>query len=797
MKIKRPLCAVCLFFSAAVAALLLLFGQEEAPVSGHEGERIVLSGRVYQYRQYEERTVLWLKDLEAAEEAALSAGAGAAPDRGSGTFLSRLSKEDRCICYCNERGEARIGARVCVEGAADGFDSARNPGEFDYARYYRTQDIGFCIRDAEVLNIRSGGPLADAWGRLCSALARVRQDAAAILADYLSGEDAGVLSAMLLGDKSMLDEEISALYREGGISHILAISGLHISLLGTLVYRLLARTALPRRAAMGVSAVLLLLYGSMTGFGLSSRRALLMFLIGLNAERVGRTYDMRTALFVSMSLLLLRRPRQLETAAFQLSFGAVLGISLLRPALLCLCGMSPGCGKRRPSKLLSSLFSCIGVSLATLPVQLSHQYEYAAYGVLLNLLVLPSVSVLLPCGVCVLLLGAAARLLCTAPGIVSWALSQAAGAGARAAAFVCHGLLSLYQAGSRLILSLPGGRILGRPGCGRLVLYAVMLTLLAYGAEPIERRIRRRREGKRKKAGRLFLAGGAAYLLLALLLLLAPAPWRRGLKITVLDVGQGDGICLSQTPGHALLIDCGSTDCPSLLEDRLVPFLKYEGIHRLDAVFLSHLDKDHTSAVEALLEKEDTAGITVGQLVLAERTPHDEAYGELVSAAGAAGVPVRTMREGDFYEQGRLRLTCLAPADGTASDDRNACSLVLMLDYGNFGALFMGDADAESELAVLDAWRRRARPGGIALLKVAHHGSAASCTEEFLRTVRPKAAVISCGVDNRYGHPAKETVGRLRDAGIVLAVTKECGAVTVMTDGNSFSVRTFLQTVVH
>lgn len=303
---------------------------------------------------------------------------------------------------------------------------------------------------------------------------------------------------------------------------------------------------------------------------------------------------------------------------------------------------------------------------------------------------------------------------------------------------------------------------------------------------------------------------GMGWLVLALLVLLVPV--RQGLRITMLDVGQGDGICIEQHPGHAVLVDCGSSDQRKLAENRLLPFLKYRGIHELDAVFLSHLDNDHVSAVYDLLETADAEHIKVRQIVVGQEIPRDAAYEKLLAAAEEARVPVHLMRVGEVYADGICRLTCLGPSDETGrTGDRNACSLILRLDYGEFQALFMGDADARAELAAvqtmteLAAGQATAEPAAvqtmaacmpqdtIELLKAAHHGSRYSTSEEFLELVSPRISIISAGEDNSYGHPHEETLARLNEHGCDCYITPESGAITIYVNRKGMRVETFLE----
>lgn len=831
---------VCLLFAAAVAVCVRLSlpgtgtSQGAADAAGAipadmqimpavmqgaavRGERVRLSGQVYQCRSYEDRIVLWLKKI-------------AVSGMENGTVLPENTLKDLCICYCEKTTVPQLGSVVCVEGTPDAFSSARNPGEFDAARYYWTQGVTFCLKNARLLSAsKSRTPFR-------AALFGVRQYAGALLADYVPEREAGVLSAMLLGDKASLDDGIRSLYGKSGIAHILAISGLHISLLGALLYRVLRRMGMPLRFSMALCCAFLVSYGVMTGMGTSTLRASVMFMIGINAERVRRTNDLKTALAVSMAVQLLKNPRLIVTAAFQLSFGAVAGIAWLAPALIKLCTYCLPWKRNRILKPVRAFLSCLAVSFTTLPVLLVHQYEYAVYGVFFNLLVLPSVSVLLPAGFLLVFFAMAAdgcamggqllsaagasagetvggMLLAAAKGVLRFT-GGLADAAAHAAAFCCRVILSLYERGSGLVSAVPGNLLRGRPQNIRIAAYAAMLVGFIGWAKLCTRKtedrqkadggqkagdgrkgnVGRKTEGAPNRNGsRARLRGflGMGWLVLALLLLLVPV--KRGLTITMLDVGQGDGVCMEQSPGHAILVDCGSSDQRGLFENRLMPFLKYRGIYELDAVFLSHLDTDHVSAVYDLLEAMGTEYIKVKQIVVGQEIPRDDAYEKLLAKAEEARVPLYFMRTGEVYAWGDCRLTCLGPSDETGrAGDRNACSLILRLDYGDFQALFMGDADAQASLAAVRVMEADMPQDTIELLKVGHHGSRYATSEEFLKLVSPRIALLSAGVDNSYGHPHEETLTRLNEQCCDSYQTPECGAVTIRVDGKGMRVKTFL-----
>lgn len=218
---------------------------------------------------------------------------------------------------------------------------------------------------------------------------------------------------------------------------------------------------------------------------------------------------------------------------------------------------------------------------------------------------------------------------------------------------------------------------------------------------------------------------------------------------------------------------------------QIAPFLKYRGVSRLDAVFVTHSDADHISGIKGLMEAYGETGIGIGCLYLPDLAEEcrDENYLELVSLAQGCGIPVRLLCEGEHLRNGKLMLTCIHPDKSYVNSDANAGSTVLYLTYEDFSALFTGDLEGEGERLVtkrLSDMRGTGRLAGrITLLKVAHHGSKNSTEASFLEMADPRIALISAGRDNAYGHPHKETLERLADRECRIYQTPVSGAVTV------------------
>ena len=315
--------------------------------------------------------------------------------------------------------------------------------------------------------------------------------------------------------------------------------------------------------------------------------------------------------------------------------------------------------------------------------------------------------------------------------------------------------------------------------------------------------------------------------------------FRPELQVTFLDVGQGDCIFLQTENGDSYLTDGGSSSVSKVGKYRMIPFLKYQGASQIKAVFVSHADSDHCNGIAELLEQAELEGIRVENLVLTDLADEcrSEGYEELVELAGQNGITVQFLHEGQQLQDGELLFQCLHPSKGYRAEDLNETSMVLLVTYREFSMLLTGDVQGAGEEHLTQELQDWKEPGvtqmqdvirisgeeesmeeesieeqsiederieeqieekrsqnkmganhaetELTVLKVAHHGSKNSTSEEFLKAANPKLAIISCGEGNRYGHPHEETLERLEKADVPWFCTKDYGAITVTVDGKS------------
>ena len=770
--VRRPLLAVCAFLVAVAWLKLMSGGYDSPPDIGlslrqlEQGTALRVVGQVCK----KEEQKIWLQSVS-VEIISNRDQIGQNQTEQEKTSIC----QEQLICEFtaeDETDELPLGAWVLVSGELLAFSEPSNPGEFDALSYYRSLGVGGQLKKAVLLGRSSGR-----WA-VRETMYRLRLRLHERLYTVFPEREASVMAALLLGEKTDTDKELKNLYKRCGILHILSISSLHITIIGMSLYKTLRRTGLPVAPCAVAGAVLLLLYGFLTGFSVSACRAIGMYLIRMLGEICGRTYDMLTAVGILAAVMVLYRPFYLENTGFLLSFSAVLGIGALYPAMA---------GKRLPvrpryygearlrlwlRKMLQAFrmnaLSSLAATLATLPVQLWFFYEAPVLAVVINLLVLPFMKPMLIAGLFSLI-----------PGL-------------GAAGILDRGILWWYETLCGLFDSLPiGSWNPGRPQPWQMVIY-----YLALGGIVLLGRRRGRGEGRgsegkgTRHARRAGVGIWQAVLTVAAVAIFLIHPAARN-QVIFLDVGQGD-CCLIQTEsGHNYLFDCGSSSRKKVGEYVLLPALKYYGITSLDGVFVSHPDVDHMNGIQELLELAEENHLTIRKLVLpaVEQSARQEQFGELLGAIDERNegrgrkrtTQIVWVSAGDAWESGSVRFLCLHPEKESGTVNENAYSECFYVDFGNFTLLLTGDVEGSGEEALLAELERRGIER-LDLLKVAHHGSRNSTAEELLQQLHPGTAVISCGSNNRYGHPHVQLLERLESAGVKWFCTKDYGAIIVEAD---------------
>lgn len=728
---QRPVACLALLVFLILTLIPAGFFYEDRPVE--EKCEAVIAGRVSRCAEREGGLQLMLQDCQVRA--------------GQTEF-----RQDKMIVYLNAPGEYPPGIYLSLSGTVYPTQESTNPGQFNARLYYAGQGVSYTVFSDQILNVQG-----DPWP-VQTFLLSLKKRLGEVYETVLSERDSGLVRAMVLGDRQELDTEVKEFYQKNGISHLLAISGLHISLVGAGTYRILKKICGSCILAGLPTFLFLCAYGWMTGASVSAVRAILMCSLSILADMAGRTYDMLTAVGAAALILMAVNPLNVKQSAFLLSFGAVLAIALLGPVWRLYRSRMGGIGQ--------SLSVSLSVMFLTLPMLFRFFFTYPLYSTLLNLLVIPLMSVLMVCGI-----------LCGAAGLCSLQAARLLG-------IPCGLILELYDRAGRACLSLPGSVLwVGDPGTAKTVFYYAAVT----AAVCILYREKRRKKYWLKKEPfrprKALLAGSLAVFWFCIVLMCTRV--FSGAEIVMLDVGQGDSTFVRGPDGTTFLVDGGSTSESQVGAYRILPFLKSQGVKRLDYMMISHVDQDHVNGLEELAaDSMEDGGIEIGCAVLPGLISADDRYREVEALFQEAGIPVQYMSAGDCLQGEELSFVCLWPEAGASLNDRNELSLVLMLEYRDFQMLFTGDAGEYAERRILRGGALR----DVELLKVAHHGSRYSTCAEFLAVTRPEAGLISCSASNTYGHPGEETLERLSQAGCRVFVTKDCGAIRVRTDGRTVRV---------
>lgn len=566
---------------------------------------------------------------------------------------------------------------------------------------------------------------------------RLRAHVARAIAPGLEGERRAVLVGIVLGEDEGLSDELRDSFKASGLYHLLAVSGQNITFLALTVLGLAWLLGIPRLAAEVVAIAAIAAYVLAVGWQPSVVRAGVAGGLASLAWLLSRPRDRWHFLSLGAAVLLAWTPASLLEPGFQLSFAAVGSIFLLLPRLRAALDGYPLTDWLREALAVST--AC---GAATAPILWFQFGSVPVYSLLANVLVTLAMGPLL---------GLA---------LVGSLLQPLLPSAALALAFVNGWIAAYITACARLVGGLPFARI--GSGAAVCVLLGTPLALLSLQRLPRWRR----------PAAIACAATVVPALLVWQLFPQAELPPPTGLRITFLDVGQGDSALL-QVPEGAILVDQGPP------EAKVAQQLRGLGVRHLAAVVLTHPQRDHIGGAEDVIRR-----LVVDRVLdprLAVSGPDERAA---LAAASNRGVEVVEARAGDGYTLGRLRLRVLWPdGPGAPGQDPNNHAVVLLASYGEVDTLLTADAESDVTARLLST--------RVEILKVAHHGSADPGLGRELAQLRPAVAVISCGRNNDYGHPRASTVAALRASpGLHLYRTDEDGRVVVESDGRRISVRT-------
>jgi competence protein ComEC len=726
----------------------------------------------------------------------------------------------------SDQAQLRCGDLISIPLRLRTPERYRDPGAWQYADYLLDQNIAATANTsaAKLHAVPNAAPAPFSDTLRCRTFAAQTWAVARLLAYVrstpnrhlppalrLTPDDAGMLNAMLFGDRSRLTHTLRLGFERTGSFHLFVVSGMHVALLAGLLFYFARRLRLCNWLATVLTLALISAYALLTGFGVPVQRALLMTAVFLIARLLSRTRNTLNALGAAALAVLIGAPHALFEASFQMTFLAIAAIAgiampLAERTFLPYARATRHLGDRwrdtaLPPRLAQfrmmlrlwadAIADALSPRLSNLPAALIRFTLRATELVLIGLIaeavmILPmalyfhrATVFALPANMLSIPLVAILALLGLATFLTSLIHPYLAAIPASALALLLHAVtgaiehISHAQAADLRVSGPTLTHALGTVACLAFCCWAV-------------------------RRSRLFAWTAIAVLPLAAAIALwpsAPALHRNRLEVTALDVGQGDSLLVVSPNGRAMLIDAGgptgaaanaenaaglgSSDSAFDIGEQVVsPYLWSRQFHRLDIVALTHAHSDHMGGMPAILRNFRPRELWVAV------DPDSEPYRALLAEATTLGIRVRHLRAGDTLAWDTVNISVLAPTPTYANPGPpiNNDSLVMRMQFGRSSALLEGDAEEPSENAMVAAARINPAEalGPNTLLKVGHHGSRTSTTPEFLSQAAPQEAVISVGAQNTFGHPRPEIISRLLAARARVHRTDQLGLTTFL-----------------
>lgn len=557
-----------------------------------------------------------------------------------------------------------------------------------------------------------------------------------------------ILSGLVLGIKGEIPRDTLEGFKDTGIMHLLAVSGLHVGIIYKMLQELFYYLGLPRKLSLLFQGFIIIFYCCMSGLTPSVVRATIMIIIMILSNLTGRQYDSINSLCIAALIILVNNPLSLFSISFQLSFCAALGIILFydffRNPLSIL-----------PRFLSDSIAAGISAQILVLPFSAYYFNKISILGLISTPIVAPAASV-------ALVLGFVASILsfCFLPlGKVLVEIS---------------GLIIMVIEKIVVFLSKCPFAYIIIPQVNPFLLFIYFVFLALSAKLILEKK-------DIKKLGYILLC------VMIFVTIIFIIPKGNTVEVTFIDVGQGDSIFIRTDNNKTVLIDGGgiSSYCSGTFDvglDTVKPFLYAKGVRNIDIMVFTHFDVDHVQGLLSLMKEMNVNMILYGM-------PDDSKfYKEMVQITKNKQIKVINVGRGDKFQIGNVLFEVLHPSKEKSSYTSNDSSVVLKMTYGDITFLFTGDLEHAGEKEILNSYNNIHSD----VLKLGHHGSRTSTSEEFLDMVEPKFAVVSAGKDNKFGHPAPEVLHLLKNKGIRILRTDIQGGITFKIRNKNVKIQTII-----
>lgn len=643
-----------------------------------------------------------------------------------------ISKEKTVLTIIGEK-DLKLGSRITFKASPKYPKENRNPKLFNYKTYLKSSGIYTIIniKEHEIGDIDTSN-IALKYKIKEKSIEKVK----ALFKPYLNEKNNGLLNSIILGDSNYLNEEDLKLYRDMGLAHILAVSGLHIGIISSFLMFLISRLGIKRKTNTIITLFFIWSYGYMIGYPPSILRASILFSFLYLSKIIHKPYDSLNILSLAALILLFKNPYVLFSVGFQLSFLASTSIIIFTDRIAYLLYPLKG-------KFIDTISSLIGVNIGIMPVQAYYFNRISILGFLANIIIVPILSFSLILGFTMIGLE-----------FIFPSLNLILGK-------ILNTSLNLQFYILNILEKIPINiiRVLSPEIISIVFIYVFIFIILGFF--------------DMKSFGRDLEKVILVYLVFLIFINIMSI--EENLEIHFIDVGQGDSIYIRKGKKD-MLIDTGGSIFGNfnIPEKTVLPYLEKIGVRKLDAIFISHFHEDHCQGIPLLLNEFKVKHIFVSHIP-------EEPYLDLVNKYNFT-----LLRKGDSIEIDKnTKFEVLWPVDDMDYEDNlNNKSMVGTLEYKTKKILFTGDMEREVEGKIIDDI------GQVDILKLAHHGSHTSSTEKFIKKTNPELGVISVGENNIYNHPSKEVLERFQGKTQIYRTDKN-GLIKIII-GDTYKVKPYL-----
>lgn len=749
----------CIIIFSIISNSIVIFQNQKYESYYKDGEEIIVEAIVISDAQEKEYNYVYKIKILCADN----------NDKYKNTYLylktSKKSTE-----------KLKYGDKIEVKGSFTEASSQRNYGGFNYKEYLKSLKIYGTIK-ANQLKVLSGDCLNNVFNLANQVSSMMKQK----IDSSMEETQAAIIKGIIFGDSSDIEKEIQENFRISSISHVLAVSGMHVSYL-VIGIQLFLKSIIGKRKTRFITIVFLIFYMFITGFSPSVVRASMMSILLIGGEILYRKNDIWTSMAISLFLILIYNPFLIENIGLQFSYIGTMGIMILHKSVFSFLKNIKIKNKKWKykfnrkaiffiSKIKEILAVTLSAQLAIFPIMIYHFNLFGVYFLISNLLVSVMIGPII--------------IFSTIFIVFSFIFNPIS-------KVICIVLKLLIQ--MLIIISnlaeLPFSKLyLSTPKIWMILLYYILIITFnfiycLYTSPKLNNTQVRVRNLIALAKYKIFLNKKKSiikiFIIILLFFLFQFIP--KNLEINFVDVGQGDCTFIVTPRNKTILIDGGgsSSDEFDVGKSTLLPYILDKGYTKIDYIFISHFDQDHVGGILTILQE-----IKVKKVIISKQEENSENYQKFLEIIKEKGVSVAIVKMGDRVKiENGIYFDILWPTSEQIQENKlNNNSLVMKMYYHNFSVLFTGDIEKEAEKKILETYKSEKNKLVSNVLKVAHHGSKTSTIKEFLDTVNPQIALIGVGKNNMFHHPSEEIIDKLKEYRAIIYRTDERGEITIRVNG--------------